>query len=264
VPDTTTIEWNRGIPSATFKVANKSTWPEQRKAWAYFEWTPTVGMASDIEYTFTVTTSDGHCPKPSNTIRAYKIRVLPKPLTCDFAAIQEYVNGNYGLVINPIDKSNKKGGQNGVKYSWVVKDVGTKFTQDSNATVKFNLPNDSTYSVTMVAESKITGCKCSTTRNVSVNKADLEVLNNKVKIYPNPAKDRLIFETTFKNYPVKYLILNIQGQQIGKGTILESGQNTIAIDNYHPGFYLVKFIRNPDSQPDEIENLFEYFFIVNK
>ena len=78
-PDTTTMKWNAGIPGAKFTLANKSDWPEKRKSYAWFEWTPPIGSASDISYSFTVTVSDQHCEPPATSIRSFKIKVNPKP-----------------------------------------------------------------------------------------------------------------------------------------------------------------------------------------
>lgn len=78
-PDTTTMKWNAGIPGAKFTLANKSDWPEKRKSYAWFEWTPPIGSASDVSYSFTVTVSDQHCEPPATSIRSFKIKVNPKP-----------------------------------------------------------------------------------------------------------------------------------------------------------------------------------------
>jgi len=78
-PDTTTMKWNNGIPGAKFTLANKSDWPDKRKSYAWFEWTPPIGSASDISYSFTVTVSDQHCEPPATSIRSFKIKVNPKP-----------------------------------------------------------------------------------------------------------------------------------------------------------------------------------------
>ena len=79
IPDTTTMKWNNGIPGAKFTLANKSDWPEKRKSYANFEWTPPIGSASDVSYSFTVTVSDQHCEPPATSIRSFKIKVNPKP-----------------------------------------------------------------------------------------------------------------------------------------------------------------------------------------
>ena len=103
VPDTTNLKWNKGIPGATFTVANKVDWPEKRKAYADFEWTPAVGMASDVAYSFTVTVNDEHCPKPSISIRSFKVKVNPrafstrtyKNLTCGRFAMSAAVKASF-------------------------------------------------------------------------------------------------------------------------------------------------------------------------
>ncbi|MEY3836071.1 MAG: hypothetical protein RI989_1499, partial [Bacteroidota bacterium] len=86
IPDTTNLKWNKGIPGAKFTLANKADWPEKRKAFANFEWTPPVGMASDVAYSFTVTVTDDHCPKPSHTY---------KNLTCGRFAMSAEVSAAF-------------------------------------------------------------------------------------------------------------------------------------------------------------------------
>ncbi|MFN5890538.1 MAG: hypothetical protein ACK448_09090, partial [Bacteroidota bacterium] len=77
-PDTTSLNWNKGIPGAKFTIANKSNWNQKRLAYADFEWTPGIGMASDVAYSFSVRVTDNHCPKPSIAIRGFKVKVNPR------------------------------------------------------------------------------------------------------------------------------------------------------------------------------------------
>ncbi|MEY3861625.1 MAG: hypothetical protein RIS50_1906, partial [Bacteroidota bacterium] len=78
-------------------------WPEKRKAFANFEWTPPVGMASDVAYSFTVTVTDDHCPKPSQAIRGFKVKVNPRAfstrkytnLTCGRFAMAAEVKASF-------------------------------------------------------------------------------------------------------------------------------------------------------------------------
>jgi gliding motility-associated-like protein len=74
-PDTVLGKWNAGIPGATFKVVD----PKAREKEYEFCWTPSVGMASDVSYSFTVTATDQHCSPPANSIRSFKVKVNPKP-----------------------------------------------------------------------------------------------------------------------------------------------------------------------------------------
>ncbi|MBL7812125.1 MAG: hypothetical protein JNL57_07860, partial [Bacteroidetes bacterium] len=74
IPDTVQLKWNRGIPGATFTILN----PKDREKTAEFCWQTKVGQASDVAYSFTVTATDDHCPKPSQAIRGFKVRVKYK------------------------------------------------------------------------------------------------------------------------------------------------------------------------------------------
>jgi gliding motility-associated-like protein len=74
VPDTVQMKWNRGIPGATFTILN----PKDREKKAEFCWQTKVGQASEVSYSFTVTATDDHCPKPSQAIRGFKVKVNPR------------------------------------------------------------------------------------------------------------------------------------------------------------------------------------------
>ena len=74
VPDTVQMKWNKGIPGATFKVTN----PKDREKDAEFCWQTKLGQASPVSYSFTVTASDEHCPRPSIAIRGFKVKVKPR------------------------------------------------------------------------------------------------------------------------------------------------------------------------------------------
>ncbi|MCB9245852.1 MAG: gliding motility-associated C-terminal domain-containing protein [Flavobacteriales bacterium] len=76
-PDTVTIKWNRGIPGATFTVVN----PTARLQTGRFCWTPPVGSASDLPYSFTVTARDDACPLNAVTVRSFQVLVKPKAQT---------------------------------------------------------------------------------------------------------------------------------------------------------------------------------------
>ena len=74
IPDTVQLKWNRGIPGATFTVLN----PAAREKTAEFCWQTKIGQASEVSYSFTVTATDDHCPKPSQAVRGFKVKVNPR------------------------------------------------------------------------------------------------------------------------------------------------------------------------------------------
>ena len=115
-PDTTTMKWNAGIPGAKFTLANKNDWPDKRKSYAWFEWTPPIGSASEVSYSFTVTVSDQHCEPPANSIRSFKIKVNPKP-----KSKRRYTQlkcGRFAMEAYEIYSA--------VSYSWSVRDTLAK------------------------------------------------------------------------------------------------------------------------------------------
>jgi len=94
VPDTVIAKWNAGIPGASFKVVD----PKLREKEYEFCWTPPIGSASDVSYSFTVTANDQHCSPPAFATRSFKVKVNPKPtskrrytqLKCGRFAMESY------------------------------------------------------------------------------------------------------------------------------------------------------------------------------
>ena len=111
-PDTVLGKWNAGIPGATFKVVD----PKAREKEYEFCWTPSIGMASDVSYSFTVTATDQHCSPPANSIRSFKVKVNPKP-----TSKRRYTQlkcGRFAMEAYNVYASNS--------YSWSVRDTLAK------------------------------------------------------------------------------------------------------------------------------------------
>ena len=111
-PDTVLGKWNAGIPGATFKVVD----PKAREKEYEFCWTPPIGSASDVSYSFTVTATDQHCSPPANSIRSFKIKVNPKP-----SSKRRYTQlkcGRFAMEAYDVYASNS--------YSWSVRDTLAK------------------------------------------------------------------------------------------------------------------------------------------
>jgi hypothetical protein len=69
--DSVFLSWNRGIPSATFKITQDTF--ESAK----FCWTPDTGSARSVPYTFIVYADDDQCGDVLKTQRTFKIYVNP-------------------------------------------------------------------------------------------------------------------------------------------------------------------------------------------
>lgn len=74
VPDTVDMTWNFAIPGATFKILDTAA----REKEAEFCWTPKVGDARNMAYSFAVTAKDDACPRPAYTVKGFNIKVNPK------------------------------------------------------------------------------------------------------------------------------------------------------------------------------------------
>lgn len=110
-PDTVTIKWNRGIPGATFTVINKKALNQS----ARFCWTPPIGSASDLPYTYTVTARDDACPLNAVTVRAFQVTV--KPIAEADRIITKLDCGRYAIESDPFPNF-----KNPASYQWQLKD----------------------------------------------------------------------------------------------------------------------------------------------
>ena len=110
-PDTVTIKWNRGIPGATFTVQNAKALNQSAK----FCWTPPIGSASDLPYTYTVTARDDACPLNAVTVRAFQVKV--NPIAEADRKITKLDCGRYAIESDPFPNFKSP-----AKYSWQLKD----------------------------------------------------------------------------------------------------------------------------------------------
>lgn len=112
-PDSTQLEWNNGIPSASFTVIN----PTARLKTGRFCWTPPIGSASSMPYKFTVFAKDNACPINGVSSRSFQVSV--KKRAKDSVSISEYEPGKY-KVQALIDSSAFQGTES---YQWTVLDT---------------------------------------------------------------------------------------------------------------------------------------------
>ncbi|MFT5157351.1 MAG: hypothetical protein ACI83I_001912, partial [Bacteroidia bacterium] len=110
-PDTVDLKWNRGIPGATFTILDTTA----RLKTGRFCWTPPVGTASSLPYTFTVTVTDDACPLAASATRSFQIKVDPiaiadrniDTLDCGKYSVKSTISSNF---------------QTPAKYTWQLRD----------------------------------------------------------------------------------------------------------------------------------------------
>ncbi|MCB9240983.1 MAG: gliding motility-associated C-terminal domain-containing protein [Flavobacteriales bacterium] len=110
-PDTVELKWNRGIPGATFTIIDTTA----RLKTGKFCWTPAVGTASSLPYSFTATVSDDACPLAASATRAFTITV--KPIAEAERDVDTLDCGEYTVKSTPIEGFLKP-----AKYTWQIKD----------------------------------------------------------------------------------------------------------------------------------------------
>ncbi len=77
VPDTTYMNWNAGIPGASFRIID----PTAREKSGEFCWQTKIGDARPTAYRFTVTAKDNNCPRPAQANKGYNVYVMPKAIS---------------------------------------------------------------------------------------------------------------------------------------------------------------------------------------
>lgn len=128
-PDTVQLNWNRGIPGATFKITN----PKARLKTGEFCWTPPVGVSSTLPYTFTATVNDDACPLAASATRAFQIYVDPKAETV--RDVDTFDCGKYSVNSIPFPNFLYP-----AKYLWQILDTNGQIIFDRNI-VKFQSTN---------------------------------------------------------------------------------------------------------------------------
>jgi PKD repeat protein len=171
-----------------------------------------------------------------------EIVINETPRTCDFVAEADYGYGFYGMKVEPVNQNGVVGGQDEVDYVWVFEGGGTQRTSGQDAAAYNDFATDGEYRVTMRATMQQTGCECSITKNVVMNRSNAqELLNDGVSVYPNPASGVFTVATTEvfgKNVTIE--VRTMSGQLV---KVMENvGTSMVQVDAsaMSNGMYLVK------------------------
>jgi gliding motility-associated-like protein len=120
--DTVLLDWNGGISGATFTILD----PTARLKTGRFCWTPPIGAASTLPYTFTATARDDACPLNAVTVRGYRILVKPK-------ALAEIDIDTLACGIYPIKAALPDGFQGKASYNWSLLDSNRNLILDNKS-----------------------------------------------------------------------------------------------------------------------------------
>jgi hypothetical protein len=177
-----------------------------------------------------------------NCVTGYSDTITPgENPYCDFDWKPDYQFDYYGILLHPLDQNKNPWGKNGTKYTWKIKGVDTVYSQDSLADVKVNLPADGIYEVTMEASLGNSGCICSITKNIRMDRASTTDFDNQIRIFPNPVNETLAITSATGFERLFYSMYDVSGREISAGTLNGSGSHTIDLPNIPNGVYTIRF-----------------------
>jgi PKD repeat protein len=227
---------------------NNTTWAqgEIKYKWDFGDGTTSANSDPTKKYNTSVTLT------PFVTLYAYinggcgdsitkNITINETPRTCDFVAEPDYSYGFYGMKVDPINNSGVVGGQNDVKYVWVFEGGGSQQTSGKNATAFNNFATDGEYKITMRATMIQTGCECSISKKVVMNRSSVEDLQNGgVAVYPNPSSGVFTVATSAvfgKGSVIE--VMNMNGAVVKRMDSM-GGMTQVEASELSSGMYLVK------------------------
>ena len=196
----------------------------------------TVKQTTAYNVTLVVNLKDG-CS--DSITKAITVQELPR--TCDFVATPDYGFAFYGLALEPVDDVQMAGGQTGIDYTWTIAGLGVKNSKDINAKVNYDLQQDGQYTVTIRSVVRTTGCECSKTKQVIMDRASAPGLDlPSLKVYPNPAIDLLWVNIPPAISYSTYCIMNAVGKVVLQGQVVSEMTMAIDLPNLSAGLYTIE------------------------
>jgi PKD repeat protein len=165
------------------------------------------------------------------------VLINEKPRTCDFVAEVDYSFGFYGVKVEPINAGGVRGGQNDASYIWVFEGAGTQKTAGANAAAFNNMPADGEYKITMRATMNQSGCECSSSKTIVMNRSAAEQLTKSgVAVYPNPNNGmfQVVTSESFGSN-IKVTLMDVNGR-----VVLEQKDGSVDARGLSAGMYMVR------------------------
>lgn len=240
-PDSVTITWNRGIPDASFTVLN----PKQLNQAARFCWTPKVGTASKLPYTFVVTARDNFCPINGVTKRAFQVYVTP-PTTGNLV-VQRHTDSTFSVMVHVTETKDLSL----YTYDLELNDVGGNplsptlgyFKSTGQNTSKRNMDTIIMRSSTkFVINTKIenkyaSDCHAEFQDTFNFHTATVQMLSsNQLRIFPNPTNGLIYIDYSLTQVEVR--------NGIGQILIESAESESIDLTFVPAGIYTISGVRD--------------------
>ena len=203
---------------------------------------PQKTYATSVTTTYNVTlkaTIAGGC---SDQITK-QVTVNEAPQTCDFVANPDYAFGFHGMKLEPKNGAGVIGAQANVTYTWVFNGGGTQ----TGPSTQYNFQDDGSYKVTMRARVDATGCECSKTMDVVMNRnAVKDLTETGVAVYPNPNNGQFnIALTQSFGSNVQVVVTNMAGKVVKEWSGANNGMLNMNASDLADGIYTVS-VRSGD------------------
>lgn len=238
-PDSTRLDWNKGIPEATFSNVNTNAYLIQHDT-ATFCWTPGTHQISSLPYYFTIKATDNSCPVAGLSIQSVGIMVKGissykiEPLYLNYLSYRlrlQQINQN-GLTATATEWAICKGNVFNSANSTVLSGDSVNYTFDSIGTY--------------VIRAKLTAQNC--TRYIfdtlevnggsnSVSKFDWATM---YAVYPNPAKESFTIELT-REGQYQFILTDYTGRMV-KQVQFEGNSTSVNTKGLTKGMYLITIL----------------------
>jgi len=227
---------------------NNTTWPQGEISYNWDFGDNTSSTNSDPSKSYNVIQTTSY----NVTLYAYikggcadsitqRVTVNEAPRTCDFTVTPDYSYAFFGIKAEPVDGSGVSGGQDNVDYTWIFEGGGSKQTKDKNAAINHEFQNDGTFKVTMRAKVRQTGCECTQTKTIVMNRAAAEGLaKSGVGVYPNPSEGMFnVAMTETIGSQVNLVVTTMSGQVVYSATEANNGLTSVNISDLASGVYML-------------------------
>ncbi|MBL7810681.1 MAG: PKD domain-containing protein [Bacteroidetes bacterium] len=171
-----------------------------------------------------------------------QITVNEGPKTCDFSATPDYGFRHFGMKFESLDGNGAPFTQPSVSYTYVIETGGTK----AGSNIQHDFGKDGEYVVTMRAVVDASGCECTKTKTVVLNRTAVKDLTETgVAVYPNPnsGQFRIALNGDFGT-KVQVELMSLSGAVVKSNAFANNGIIDIQAPELSNGMYMVRVSGN--------------------
>ncbi len=219
--------WPNGEISYAWDFADGNTSTDSDPVHAY-----STAQTKTYVVTLVATIADG-----CEATQTKQVTVNEAPQTCDFTYANDYTASMTSVKFTPTGGT---GSMTGIDYSWVLGNEGSKNTSDNGLVHEWQKVG--TYTVTMRAKVRSTGCECTTTKTIALSNVTATDQLGAV-VYPNPSNGTLnIKMNKAVGQEVSMSLMSMTGAVVSTQSTINNGIMTFDANTVSNGVYLLKMV----------------------